>query len=945
MSAHQVLLSLGIAISLTFKAFAVPASPETVETLQPDGSKISLRLKGDEWFHWHQTVDGYPAALRSDGYWVYAKPSRDRLGFEAEPEAIVGQTDPSAFGILSIDQLDKNELRHRIATARSGNKTEAPSIFVRSTTSSPTAFSTFESSRRFDLNKYRCVVILAAFSDDWSGSSVSSASGRPRAEYEKLFNEIGHKSSGSYGSVRDYFLENSYGKVDIEFVLSDWVKLPHDEAWYGDNENESTGENRVQILAKDAVKAAEAAGFDFSQGDSNGDHWIDLLFVVHSGYSESEYGNPSDTIWPRQWSLPEELSYDGVSLLSFATSSALRGRSNSASATISGIGTIAHETCHLFGLPDLYDLSDETEGIGTWGLMGYGSWGASSQSSDTTRPVHLSAYSKHSLGWVDTQIVGSFDNLELPPVETHPVVHMINHGLESTNEYFLLEYRKRIGFDGKLPGDGILIWHIDDSQAENNSSSNGHPIVRLEEANGNDLLAGDRFAREGQMWKRRPNQRALYDSSGSATTNSCRYQDDSYYLRENLPSLYTDIEISGFSDPDAFVSSKYETGVMTYDLRTERPGFEKTTDGAGNFDLQWFARDDAENFQIQVAPIEVVTSLDDDAEDSIRAHELWSFSGAARRSNGGAASGDYSYMLSAIDETDNLYLSEIQSMTLRHPFRMKGNTRISFDAISHISTGKGILALLLSNDDGQTWHLAKGVSGLVDPFQTITCSPSDWQAAGISPGEEVRLRFQIDIKNIWGWGEYPNFGFAIDSINIEGAEFSLPVNWTLAAQNFESDHHDFFTREQGEFAYRIRAYSNGAWLPYSSPMIHHASEAGIPAFENWIKGFDLAEDAQAPDLDPDKDGLTNFLEFALSEDPSQKAGPPFPLSYQILPDGTIEITMERGRPDVGYLLEVSSDMKVWQEVEEVNEPLSPNAIFRVADSTTRFARVKTFFRY
>ena len=40
------------------------------------------------------------------------------------------------------------------------------------------------------------------------------------------------------------------------------------------------------------------------------------------------------------------------------------------------IGTMAHETGHAFGLPDLYDTdlrsASVTQGIGEWGIMGSG---------------------------------------------------------------------------------------------------------------------------------------------------------------------------------------------------------------------------------------------------------------------------------------------------------------------------------------------------------------------------------------------------------------------------------------------------------------------------------------------------------------------------------------------------------------------------------------------
>src|SRR6185369_9365180 len=39
----------------------------------------------------------------------------------------------------------------------------------------------------------------------------------------------------------------------------------------------------------------------------------------------------------------------------------------------------------------------------------------------------------------------------------------------SGGEYFIAENRQQIGFDSALPGGGLLLWHIDESRANNNS--------------------------------------------------------------------------------------------------------------------------------------------------------------------------------------------------------------------------------------------------------------------------------------------------------------------------------------------------------------------------------------------------------------------------------------------------------------------------------------------
>ena len=57
---------------------------------------------------------------------------------------------------------------------------------------------------------------------------------------------------------------------------------------------------------------------------------------------------------------------------------------------------VRHELGHLlFGLPDLYDTDDSSEGIGNWCLMASGSWGGGGDV-----PAHPSAWCKANQGWV-----------------------------------------------------------------------------------------------------------------------------------------------------------------------------------------------------------------------------------------------------------------------------------------------------------------------------------------------------------------------------------------------------------------------------------------------------------------------------------------------------------------------------------------------------------------
>jgi immune inhibitor A len=122
-------------------------------------------------------------------------------------------------------------------------------------------------------------------------------------------------------------------------------------------------------------------------------------------------------------------------------------------------GVLCHEFGHMLGLPELYAPGGAAhEGIGVWGLMGQGTWLGKGE-----RPPHPSAWAKVQLGWADVETVDATRRgVELPSVSTTPRVVKIPADPDVPEEYYLLENRTRTGADAALPGEGLLVWHVDD---------------------------------------------------------------------------------------------------------------------------------------------------------------------------------------------------------------------------------------------------------------------------------------------------------------------------------------------------------------------------------------------------------------------------------------------------------------------------------------------------
>lgn len=51
----------------------VPATRQPIECVQPNGDTLTIRLVGDEWYHYRMTLDGYLIRQNDKGYYCYAK--------------------------------------------------------------------------------------------------------------------------------------------------------------------------------------------------------------------------------------------------------------------------------------------------------------------------------------------------------------------------------------------------------------------------------------------------------------------------------------------------------------------------------------------------------------------------------------------------------------------------------------------------------------------------------------------------------------------------------------------------------------------------------------------------------------------------------------------------------------------------------------------------------
>ena len=343
----------------------------------------------------------------------------------------------------------------------------------------------------------RVIVVLVDFSDKKMQATT--------AHFEELFFSTGVLP---HGSVKEFYAEATHGLVDITGDVVGPYRMPHTLNWYANGNfginrpPVAGGTTRARDLAHDAAAAADPA-VNFAPYDNDGNGFVDAFIVVHSGSGGEETGNSGD-IWSHKWTLPSVYATDATQIFAYLTIP-----------EDAKIGVCAHELGHLlFGFPDLYDVDDSSEGIGNWCLMAAGSWNGGGDV-----PAHPSAWCKANQGWASVTNVTTDGPRNIADVKnSHDVLRLWKDGAGGP-EYFLVENRQRTGFDADLPGEGLLIWHIDDNQPDNTNEN--HYKVALVQADGDrDLELKHNRGDDGDPY---PGSAGNHSFSPTSTPNSNGY--------------------------------------------------------------------------------------------------------------------------------------------------------------------------------------------------------------------------------------------------------------------------------------------------------------------------------------------------------------------------------------------------------------------------------------
>lgn len=587
-------LTLAAMFMLAASAFAVPAKRVKRQVQQPDGSVLTVMLRGDENFHYTSTEDGQPLVQRADGAYCYATlDSNGKLTASAQVAHDVESRGAAELSFLNYYTAESQKVRslgmerakqrnaRRMARLAKRGVVDASGKPVRRVMAGATGGEGIGVT-----GKRKGLVILVNFKDKKMQSKHT------QAEWNDYFNKVGYNKYGNNGSVHDYFYAQSYGKLDLEFDVIGPVTVSKNMASYGANDAQGNDIDPAGMIKEACELAYAKEKMDMSQYDWDGDGAVDQVYVIYAGYGEAA-GGDANTIWPHEWDIQGggySLVLGGQRIRTYACSSELNGGSGT---YISGIGTACHEFSHCMGIPDFYDTAGGgCFGMDAWDLMDYGSYGG-----DGYEPTGYNTYEKWVSGWIEPTILTEPCYIKnMKPLSDAPEACVVFNEANK-NEYYIFENRQLKGTDVALPNHGMLVIHVDydqkvwfDNEVNNTSNHQRFTVVPADNKLTSETVSGDTYPGTTKSTE-------LTDTSKPAATLFNANSDGRKFLGKPVTEI---------TEKDGLISFTFMGGV---NLDAPQPKVMNMTETS--FTGGWNAVDGAESYTVELREKSNLPSVDE----------------------------------------------------------------------------------------------------------------------------------------------------------------------------------------------------------------------------------------------------------------------------------------------------------------------------------------------
>lgn len=531
----RILLSIS-AVLAAIAIQAMPVKPGIWRNITlADGTVVKAELVGDEHLTYWRTADG-ACYRQTPSAGVFSKVELSAL--QSEYDAVVAQKAAREKAILESAR-----------TSMPVKKVEG---------------SKFQ-------GKKKCLVILANFAD------TKFKPEHTLDLYKQIINgeNYSDETLGFKGSVRDYFKAQSGGQFEIDFDVVGPVDLPKGYAGYG--KNDASGRDQAALvypMVEDAVNLAKDQVTDWKQYDWDGDGLVEEVFVLYAGHGQAKYPQDPDLVWPHKSAIDPMTVADGVKVSVYACSSEL-----GATEAIDGIGAFCHEFSHCMGLKDHYDINGRGYGTGFWDIMCFGCYNGNS-----FLPAEYNSYEKMFCGWKEPIVL----NAEPQKIEGMKALAaggdtyiFYNDGNE--NEYYMLENRLKTGWDAALPGEGLIVLHVDYSKGawEDNQVNYNAARQRMTVIPADNTLGSTDEDKAGDAWPYQGNN-SLTNYSRPACTVYNANTDGTGYMNKYLLNIT--------QNADGTISFEYTTKSATKQDKPEGALLYETFDncsGIGGNDGIW----------------------------------------------------------------------------------------------------------------------------------------------------------------------------------------------------------------------------------------------------------------------------------------------------------------------------------------------------------------------
>lgn len=531
----RILLSIS-AVLAAIAIQAMPVKPGICRNITlADGTVVKAELVGDEHLTYWRTADG-ACYRQTPSAGVFSKVELSAL--QSEYDAVVAQKAAREKAILESAR-----------TSMPVKKVEG---------------SKFQ-------GKKKCLVILANFAD------TKFKPEHTLDLYKQIINgeNYSDETLGFKGSVRDYFKAQSGGQFEIDFDVVGPVDLPKGYAGYG--KNDASGRDQAALvypMVEDAVNLAKDQVTDWKQYDWDGDGLVEEVFVLYAGHGQATYPQDPDLVWPHKSAIDPMTVADGVKVSVYACSCEL-----GATEAIDGIGAFCHEFSHCMGLKDHYDINGRGYGTGSWDIMCFGCYNG-----NTFLPAEYNSYEKMFCGWKEPIVL----NAEPQKIEGMKALAaggdtyiFYNDGNE--NEYYMLENRQKTGWDAALPGEGLIVLHVDYSKGvwEDNQVNYNAARQRMTVIPADNTLGSTDEDKAGDAWPYQGNN-SLTNYSRPACTVYNANTDGTGYMNKYLLNIT--------QNADGTISFEYTTKSATKQDKPEGALLYETFDncsGIGGNDGIW----------------------------------------------------------------------------------------------------------------------------------------------------------------------------------------------------------------------------------------------------------------------------------------------------------------------------------------------------------------------